>query len=766
MKKILLLVLLSLFCQDNLSAGLDKLDADLRLLSLSLQSKRTDIPLSASITFNPGVVDVFIQTTSISTVKEVVFANKGLVLGTYGTAIVSVRVPHKVIDILHEMPEVVKMESAKVVSVKNAKAKQHVGADKVNNGDSPLPRAFTGKGVLVGILDTGIDIFHKDFFKKDDSTKTRIIGIYDTGLESNSPPFNLPYGKYFTREEIQATIDGNSIAALETIDENGHGTHVASTAAGLTGMAPDAEIVVVKTLNRIDQDQRYSTLTSEILVSMEFAAEFAKVEKKPLVYNMSLGITQGIRDGSDIASIALDELLAQNPQTICVVAASNDGEEMLHWGGNLNPNGSSNVYIHAFGFGDNNMTNVSFTLRIPIEDTATCSFELNPISIQNELSFFQIIGFLPIGNFILNPQKYSPTQTIKLTDLMKSGFVSRSFSLPNRQPDDCSYTIIPRVHNHVVEVSVFISDKTIQGSSVSFINFDIFQFGISGTSNTHLFKNDGFGGFIETPVQRGLPQLSGLIEADYLMNIGTFPTLSKNVITVGAYSNLLMFTNSQGAFASVGGMEVPEGQIAPFSSKGPSADGRVKPDIIAPGHNIISAKSRYSEGDEDYQTNDTSFIANSGTSMSSPVVCGAIALLYEQNPNLTVEEVRALLIKTADKDQYTGTVPNPTWGWGKLNIFSAMQRLIVSVAEQNVSSFLKVYPTVTNSKIVVSTEQAEESNEVFLVNTVGETVEYKKADKLQLQHCEFNVTGLPSGQYYVVVKNNKGVQSQPMQIVK
>ena len=766
MKKNLLIVLLVLICHNNLAAGFDKLDTDLRMLSLSLQHKDKAIPLPKSVTYNANVVDVFIKTTSIETVKEVIEKNNGKVLGTYGPSILTARIPYKVVDILHEMSEVVKMESAKVVSVKNTKAKQHVGADKVNNGVSPLLRAFTGKGVLVGILDTGIDIFHKDFFKKDDATKTRIIGIYDTGLDSDTPPFNLPYGKYFTKEEIQATIDGNSSLALETIDENGHGTHVASTAAGLTGMAPDAEILVVKTMNRVDSDQLYSSLTSEILVSMEFAAEFAKLEKKPLVYNMSLGITQGIRDGSDLASMALDVLLAQNPQTICVVAASNDGEEMLHWGGQLNQNESSSVYLHAFGFGQNNTTNVSFTLRIPNEDTATCSFELNPISIQNELSFFQIIGFLPVGNFIVNPQKYPVTPSIKLTDLMKSGFASRSFSLPNRQSDDCSYTIIPRVHQHVVEVSVLISDRTLQGSSVSYINFDVFQFGITGTTNTHVFKNDGYGGFIETPVQRGLPQQSGLIEADYLMNIGTFPTLSQNVITVGAYSNLLMFTNSAGAFASVGGMEVPEGQIAPFSSKGPSADGRVKPDIIAPGHNIISAKSRYSEGDEDYQTNDTSFIANSGTSMSSPVVCGAIALLYEQNPNLTVEEVRALLIKTADKDEFTGTVPNPTWGWGKLNIFAAMQRLIVSVAEQNVSEQLKVYPSVTNSIFSIRVENPEETNEVFLVNTLGETVEWKKADKLQLQHCEFNVKGLPSGQYYVVVKNQKGVQSQAVQVVK
>lgn len=766
MKKILFVLSLFVVCQYNLFAGYDKLDADLRMLRLSLHSKNNEISLSESVRFHSNVVDVFIKTSSISSVNEVITTNKGIVLGTYGVSIISARIPHSLIEVLHEMPEVLKMESAKVVSLNNTKAKQHVGVDKVHNGQNPLPRAFTGKGVLVGILDTGIDFLHKDFFKKDDPTKTRIIGIYDTGLNTGTPPFGLPYGKYFTKDEIQATIDGTSTVATETKDVNGHGTHVASTAAGLTGMAPDAEIVVVKTLNRYNNNNIYSTLSSEILVSMRFAAEIAKLEKKPLVYNMSLGITQGIRDGSDIASQALDELLAENPLTICVVAAANDGDEMLHWGGNLIQNGDSKVYLHSFGFSQNNISKSSFTLRIPIEDTATCSFELNPISIQNELSIFQIIGFAPLGNFIMNQQTYPATERIKLTDLMENEMEFRSFKLPNRNSIDCSYFITATVHDHVVEVTFEILDNVITASSASYMNFDLFQFGINGSVRTHLFKNDGFGGFIANPAQKGLPQQNGFIEADYIMNIGTFPTLSKNVITVGAYSNMLLFTNNSGAISSVGGMEVPEGQIAPFSSRGPSADGRVKPDIIAPGHNIASAKSRYSDPDEDNLMPDADYIANSGTSMSSPVVCGAIALLYEQNPNLTVEDVRALLVKTADKDEFTGTVPNPTWGWGKLNVFAAMQRLIVSVAEQNISSSLKVFPSVTNTNFVVSTENAEESNEVFLVNTLGETVVYKNADKLQLQHCDFNVAGVPSGQYYVVVKNKKGVQSQPIQIVK
>jgi len=765
MKNRIVVIVLLAFSQFSAFASLDKLDADLRMLSLSRQTKNIEIQLSKSITFNPNVVDVFIKTSSTSSVKDKILYHNGIVLGTYGPSIVSARIPYSLVDILHEMPEVFQMESAKVVSISNTKAKQHIGADKVHNGASPLPRAFTGKGVLVGIIDTGIDFFHKEFFKKDDPTTSRIIAIYDTQLDNN-PPFGLPYGMSFTREEIQATINGTSGIALSTKDVVGHGTHVAATVAGLSGIAPDAEIIAVRSLNHVVEDDQYSSLSSEILVSMQFIEEIAKIEKKPLVYNMSLGMHKGIRDASDIASEALDELLARNPQSVCVVAAGNEGSEYLHWGGNLPASNPSHLYLSALGFNQFNESMASFSLRIPIKDTATCLINISPISITNELSFIEMLFNIPLTEIKLNQELYTIQPKISLSELLKVQNIKRTFKLNSRSQVDCSLELSAIQRQNAVEISIVLKDNYQNLTILDYNNFDIFLLGLEGSEDAHLWKNDGDGGYIDNPLSRGLLNVTGLKEPDLLMNIGTFPTLANKCIAVGAYSNTLRFINRFGNSVSYGGINAPEGSIAPFSSNGPAADGRVKPDITAPGHNIVSARSQFAQFEAVDQAQDTTFVVSSGTSMSSPVVCGAVALLYEQNPNLTVEDVRALLIKTADKDDFTGTVPNPTWGWGKLNIFAAMQRLIVSVAEQNISTSLKVFPSVTNVNFVVSTDNAEESNEVFLVNTLGETVVYKNADKLQLQHCDFNVAGVPSGQYYVVVKNKKGVQSQPIQIVK
>jgi minor extracellular serine protease Vpr len=766
MKSILLTLIIIIINQYVVYAGIDKLDSDLRMLSLSLQSKEIDFPLSKAITYNPNVVDVFIKTTSNSTLIDVIERNNGKVLGTYGSTIVSARIPYKVVDILHQMPEVVKMESAKIVSVSDTKAKQHIGADKVHNGSNPLPRAFTGKGVLVGIIDTGIDFFHKEFFRKDDSTKSRIIGIYDTKLNSIVPPFGLPYGKYFSQEEIQSTLNGTSSVALETIDVNGHGTHVAGIAAGLSGFAPDAELVIVKALNRYNYGNLYTSLTSEILISMQFLEEIAKIEKKPIVFNLSLGISQGIRDGSDLASQALDELLLRNPNSVCVVAAGNDGEQFLHWGGNLKKDVPSNVYISTHGLIEDNEAESFYSMRIPIADTGTFELNISPISIVNEMDIYQISEINFSTNFQINENNYNSTPSLKIGDLLKNGYVKRNFKLPNQKYIDCSYEIFSTIHDDAVELSIYLKDQIVEVNWLNYKSLDLFLVSTKGSENIHLWNNNNTGTFINFPTVFGLQHYDDLVQPDRIMNLSTFPTLSKNCITVGAYTNAQSVENLNNINVSFGGYYSGEGQIAPFSSKGPASDGRVKPDITAPGHNVVSARSRNSHNYRAYYLPDTTYIVLSGTSMSSPVVCGAVALLLEQNPNLTVEEIRALLIKTADKDEFTGTVPNPTWGWGKLNIFAAMQRLIVSVAEKNISSTLKVFPSVASSSFSVSTEQAEETNEVFLVNSLGETLEWKKANKLQLQQCEFNVKGLPSGQYYVVVKNQKGVQSQAVQVVK
>jgi subtilisin family serine protease len=147
------------------------------------------------------------------------------------------------------------------------------------------------------------------------------------------------------------------------------------------------------------------------------------------------------------------------------------------------------------------------------------------------------------------------------------------------------------------------------------------------------------------------------------------PGNARGVITVGAY-------NTKAAWPSLsGGQTFPGyvyGQITDFSSRGPTRDGRRKPEVCAPGAWVIAALSTGATSLLSYTHVDGVHAAEQGTSMAAPHVSGSIALLLSLDPTLEVAEVRDLLTSTASADAFTGTVPNETWGWGKLDAKAAV----------------------------------------------------------------------------------------------
>jgi subtilisin family serine protease len=144
-------------------------------------------------------------------------------------------------------------------------------------------------------------------------------------------------------------------------------------------------------------------------------------------------------------------------------------------------------------------------------------------------------------------------------------------------------------------------------------------------------------------------------------------------------------------------------RLVPFSSRGPMIDGRIKPDITAPGLTLGTAISSY---DTDYTptgassdltisryidplTTDTFYYAEfSGTSASSPAAAGIVALLLQADPTLTPQEIKDVLFYTAILDNYTGSLPpegNNNWGHGKINAYGALKYLAQSVGLANYS---------------------------------------------------------------------------------
>jgi subtilisin family serine protease len=148
------------------------------------------------------------------------------------------------------------------------------------------------------------------------------------------------------------------------------------------------------------------------------------------------------------------------------------------------------------------------------------------------------------------------------------------------------------------------------------------------------------------------------------------PGNARGVITVGSFNSKAVWPSLSGEqnYLSV----YPVGVLSAFSSQGPTRDGRMKPDLCAPGAWIGAALSAQAPWQGYLVHTDGVHTMELGTSMAAPHVSGAAALILSVNPRLSVDEVRALLTQAATRDVYTGAVPNTRWGWGKLNVAAAI----------------------------------------------------------------------------------------------
>ena len=150
------------------------------------------------------------------------------------------------------------------------------------------------------------------------------------------------------------------------------------------------------------------------------------------------------------------------------------------------------------------------------------------------------------------------------------------------------------------------------------------------------------------------------------------PGTAYGAITVGSYITKWTWTDYTGK-NHVYGPSDQTGNISTFSSIGPTADNRQKPDIAAPGQVIVAA---FSSNDLTEQTSDiivnNEYLLLQGTSMATPHVTGGVALMLGAKPSLTAVQIKNYIISTAKTDSFTSTVWNSSWGYGKMNIFNAM----------------------------------------------------------------------------------------------
>lgn len=486
----------------------------------------------------------------------------------------------------------------------------HASARLMNaQGARTVPQR--GAGVLIGVIDTGIDTTHPAFMN---GSKTRIVDYFDQTIGTA--------GRSYTQTEIQ-----NGTAAADSPDTIGHGTHVAGICAGngggsttpdYAGVAPDADIAIVKTT--------FDSADIASAVARIFA--LADQSKKPCVVNLSLGGHIGGHDGTTVTERTIDQLCDQ-PGRVVVVSAGNEGDARLHAGTTM-PRQQAN----------------------PARWVA--DLELAPRAVEG-----QLMGLLWVQVWTLREDDVRVTLRSPNGELFEPQLGSPSEIDRGKFAVSISREIAPYSGDSSYTFGVFTvpEPKWLKGWSV-IVEEDRAApaRGITVGSVHAWIASDEMGRF-----NNGFAR----------SNLVGMPGTAFSAITVASYATRKQWQSQDPATPNVVLTAVNLEDISYFSSPGPNRDSLNKPEIAAPGQWVISALSAQANEEEMppwLRLPGIPYCALQGTSMAAPYVTGAVALLLEKKRDLHWAEIKRRLIKTAAQDAFTFPCWNERWGFGKLDL--------------------------------------------------------------------------------------------------
>ncbi|MFH1049482.1 MAG: S8/S53 family peptidase [bacterium] len=657
-------------------------------------------------------------------------SNLKVKIGTVAGNIISIQMPINSIEELAKSEGIDYIQIDEPVSKKMDKVRTDINSEKVNSGID-LPAAYKGTGVIVGILDGGFDYTHINFLRQDGS-EYRILRVWNQSLIGTAPA-GFSYGS-----ELTTT---NSILNEQTdfIFES-HGTHVAGIAAGsgyntdgkYQGVAPDADLIFVS-LGGSDAEA-YNTGQSKILDGINYVFKTAESLGKPAVVNLSLGIHIGPHDGTSLFDEGCDSLVG--PGKIIVGSAGNEGDVPLHLSRTFSP--SSNLlntfmYIEPVYWGDEPATG---TVDIWGEEGNNFNLVLS----------------------LINPQT---AERVSSDVISTNENTFETITLTGSDNYDCNISLYVTSSDFNDKPRVFAGIETESWNPVLLT--------LEANDGTINMWNNGSGG--------GSPFLSydvnGVSDGDNNVTVGEIGGTGKSIITVGAYCTKESYTNLDGELVENGNSI---DNITLYSSLGPTADGRLKPEVTAPGSYLVSSVNSYDiymqkGSDYGYFLADESTIDGSyywyyagmeGTSMSAPVVVGVVALMLEAKPSLTPEGIKNILKATSRKDSYTGNIPvsgNNTWGYGKIDAYAALNYTVTSVTETNNNFEVTLYPNPASDYFFISSNSDYKINEVLITDILGNAVwsehNYEQFERINTENLTQNI-------YFVKLITDKKVISRKL----
>ena len=518
----------------------------------------------------------------------------------------------------------------------------------VKLGTAPLPMAYDGTGIVVGIIDSGTDFAHPDF--KDAFGNSRIKFLWDqVPLAGSTVPQPYNYGIEWTDTQINANQ-----CTHNDLPHFGHGTHVSGIATGNGlangthhGVASKADIVVVA----LDFNKTGPTIADAV----QYIFSKATLLGKPCVINASVGDYYGSHDGTDLEAKLIETMVQNVPGRVIVAAAGNAGNIKHHVKTQPLLNDTSftwikknNSTLEYWCYADtNNIKNV----QISVGANRNNNFNLGRIGFKN-----YNYGLTSIKSDTL---RYNGNQI---------GIIKTSASI---NPYGV-YELYIKILADTLNLKWRIESKGV-GMHDAW-NFDFISSGL--------------------PSSFSYPWITKYVMPDFNSTIVSSFQCLNDVITVANYVNINNYYDVTGTLQSWAALNPGENvnNLAASSSWGPTRDNKQKPDIAATGAGVFSAialgmQANLIANAPQVIAQGSMHIQGGGTSAASPVVAGLAALYLQKNPTSTSIQVKNAITNCAYFDSYTGTnLPNYRWGYGKLDGFAAMTCIVTDVKQNNLNT--------------------------------------------------------------------------------
>ena len=587
---------------------------------------------------------------------------------------------------------------------------------------TPQHSAFTGKGIVVGLEDVGFDLTHPTFYNDVTRSEYRIKALWDQlAPRDESSTGKLPVGKDFlTANDILAqgcVVDGKTQA---------HGTHTAGIAAGsgydtpYRGVAYESDICLVA--NAVTSDtafiapQDYYLYTSATdALGFKYIFDYAEQQGKPCVVSFSEGYTPYMDDDDLLYSDFLERLIG--PGRILVVSAGNEsraqsyidkpvGKEQA--GAFLKTSGTDPLYriksnepptLTFYAYADGDKP--SHQLQIAADDERWTGILIDTLFVGNDTLSVVINSY---------PSAFEQQGNIYLVQL--HGNVAL-----NKMP---SIALVVSGLEQRIEVI--------------------------GTASNALTTLDAD------------PQWNDAIVGKNILGPGCL----KAPITVGSTTHRKEFLNIEGKWIKSVYSNEEAGLWSPFSSVGPTFDERIKPDIAAPGRNVISAYNSYYR--EAHPTAISYDVANteidgrqypwhvdSGTSMSCPVAAGIIALWLQAKPDLTRDDIIGVLQRTSRHPEEALDYPNNKYGYGEIDAYRGLLDIlgITAIKEISLHEPQNAQIWAQDGLLHVVFNKTSEKPVMLSIYTTGGARVYQTSISAGQQNVSLPISTLPQGIYAV-----------------